>query len=925
MNPKAREEHGDGAPAGANETIPPRKRVLFLDLYARKESFVSNEAFAELGAKLNSTTIEVMCERLVLDDTLAGETFLSAVATLVRTLQPEVVVFARAWDRSLPRSVREALPEAKLVRLTHGVTAAIDDAFDHVLDPLGLMRLFAGDPSPTPATFEPVKAADLRRRAPLLNERIAASRLPPSGNTGRPTISGPSSGCPFLLDARTNPAFSTIALDPLRIQTKGCTYCLDNSGAYVVPKEGDVLSAWLSGLRLIRDTSKTKGRIEVLLTDERPHPFLPALFQALIQEEELGAFEILWKSRADWLIQYKSDIEKAAALAETSGSVLHLYLMGFESFYGPDLELFNKGYGPDVNEAAMEYMRALSDRFPRSFECKRYRSHGIVLFTPWTTPESLLENARSMRRLKFHELRSEAIKTRLRLYPRVPLYELALQQELLTETFQVGRGDRAIEQGYDASVPWKFADARVEAIFQLANALHATDRTLLDCDLIEIATQFVLRFPGIAKTPHLGHLPVRAAIEAWGAPLSFLLSVLGPGGATFDPEIEGILCTDKRAALKESVAGADAEDMAHAYAAMGFAARVVLRHGMKRSSGDHVEGKDHAVVCVARNEEALTQVIALQRQLAPGKTFPAEEAQKNATLHDPVSELGTLMGYPSCCVHAFTGLEDRGDNLENERAPFRRAPHEPLHPLLHRTGALRLLSHHLCSPSCNASIEVAKKLVSRLNEFDSDASTRLKSLLLTPSLFLDYDQFASIKGAWKEGVFELEGVVRTGRTQFEGALGRAHSLTLTPQSVVLHLKSGGEQTLRAMSPLMLVPGEALSPAAKHALGQSKQSGGRGAEKLRKSAVSTSAPPLPSAIKKGLRAAAYVIASIETTPIEHTVLLSGRGERVVVRLRSHTDGTPYTLRKGRWAVDVNAPETLTEPARAAISLLVRALG
>ena len=55
-----------------------------------------------------------------------------------------------------------------------------------------------------------------------------------------------------------------------------------------------------------------------------------------------------------------------------------------------------------------------------------------------------------------------------------------------------------------------------------------------------------------------------------------------------------------------------------------------------------------------------------------------------------VRELGVYMGYPECCVTAFTGMDDRGDNLANERAPFLRSPGAPLHPLLHRTGAVRL-------------------------------------------------------------------------------------------------------------------------------------------------------------------------------------------------------------------------------------------
>ena len=48
------------------------------------------------------------------------------------------------------------------------------------------------------------------------------------------------------------------------------------------------------------------------------------------------------------------------------------------------------------------------------------------------------------------------------------------------------------------------------------------------------------------------------------------------------------------------------------------------------------------------------------------------------------------------------------------------------------------------------------------------------------------------------------------------------------------------------------------------------------------------------------------------------------EQVRVELRPHVEDRPYTIRKGRWAIDVAEATSLSEPAKVAIGALVRAL-
>jgi hypothetical protein len=481
------------------------------------------------------------------------------VGATARASGADFVVVWRAWSEALIDRLREAAGDARLIRLG-SIAAALDDRFDAVVDEEGLLALVSGL-APPPKRSGPLRPGDLRKLA-ATPEGAGA----PSQDAGaRPTLTGPAVGCPFLLDARKNPRFAGLTLDE-RVQTRGCTFCLDNLGTYAMPSEPDVLAAWLGQLRALR-ASRPDTR-EVLLVDERPHPFLPALFAAIEGEPALHGLTLLVKSRVDWLLEFAEHVTRAIELAARSGSVLDLYLVGFESFDAAQLELFNKGVTVDDNLRAIALMRSLGARYPASFAFDRHRAHGIVLFTPWTTPASLLENARVMREVRFHELRTEAIRTRLRLYARTPLHALAASEGLLVDTFAEGRPDRAAEQGYDASVPWRFADARVEAIFQAATGLAARHRDVRDADALELATRLVLAREALASAPESAYAPLVAAVSAHGARASLEVArVLAD--ATF-AALGASQGDAKRASEGRVVEAADAPALVEAAGAMGF-------------------------------------------------------------------------------------------------------------------------------------------------------------------------------------------------------------------------------------------------------------------------------------------------------------------------------------------------------------------
>ncbi|MEI8256994.1 MAG: hypothetical protein WCJ30_15075, partial [Deltaproteobacteria bacterium] len=773
-------------------------------------------------------------------------------------------------------------------------------------------QLLAGDMAPPTAAWHAVLPAELRRRRAAQEptrldvvKSVALPGLEVSDANRRPTISGPASGCPYLLDASKNPVFARLGADPSVVQMRGCTFCLDNTGSFAAPTEAAVIDSWLSQLRRIREASP--GAREVLLTDERPHPYLPGFFRALRDDPSLGPTELLFKSRVDWLLEFADTaLAEAAALAEESHSVLHLYLVGFENFDQFHLDLFNKGVTVADNVAALEKVRELGRRFPRSFEYLRYQAHGVVLFTPWTRPEALLENARVMREIRFHELRTEAIRTRLRLYPRVPLHALAAHDDLLVSTFDAGRPDRAVEQGYDASVPWRFQDARTEAVFQVAGGL-ARSCSLVDADVLEVATRFVMRYPGLANAPDVAVLPVRQALRAFGG--------VGPNGRAeidaaligFDPEIALLASGEKRGCLKENVSREEAPGLCRAYRAMGFAADIVEFHGLDAGEDAHVRGADFAIVAVAADDAALAEVLTAQRAHGAAKSREAVEA------------MGALVGYPPCCVRAFLDQRTRGDNVDNERMPFRRAPGEALHPLLHRVAGVRLLSHHLCSPSCAGSIRIGEAIVRALEAIDPQATARVLQRLARPVLFLDYQRRLELQGSWEGDRFRVDRAHSLGEARHLGLDPSAISaIEVLPASVCFAMRDGSHREIAVSNPLLTSPGAPLAPSALAAIG--------GPISASPTVERGPAPPvLPDAIRPGVRVREYQIVSVNARAGAREVALASALHRFSVRIRTHEPSRACTIRRGTWAIDIDRPEELPESARFALRVLIGALG
>lgn len=877
--------------------LPPR--VALVDCYANNHMFVGDEGFRTLAEQLRIDGADTALLDLVRDDPPPGKA-VDDVLAAVRAAAPAFLIVSRAWNATLVEDLRRAAGgQARLVRHSHGAPSAIDGRFDAVLDIEGIRRLIAGDESVATPSWRRTRR-ELAQPLPVLAPSTAA----------RPSITGPARGCPFLADVRTSPAYRDSGIDYERVQTKGCAFCLDNVGAFAAFPAEVVVDAWLSQLRALR-RERPEVR-EILLTDERPHPYLPALFRAIRDDSALHGLELLIKTRVDWLEEFAdSAVREACDLAAQSGSVLHAYLVGFESFHQPDLDLFNKAVRVADNVRAIETLRALEARHPQSFEFRRLHMHGIIIFHPWTTPASLLDNARAMRAVRFHEVRLYALRTRLRLYTSVPLHALAERQGLLVDHFDDGRVDRAVEQGYDASVPWRFADPRIEAIFRAANRVADAMPELHDADVLEMVTRFVLRWPGFAEAPDLAALPVLHAPFSWGASPADVVAVTGAALAGFDREVEAVASGAKLACLKEAVACEDVEALVRAYAVMGLAAATVSTHDRGGDDGRHGHGDTHAIVAVARDRATLDRVVSHQRAVERGDA-------------DHIAAMGELMGYPRCCVAAFAAQRARGDNLDLERAPLRAHPDHPLMPLVNRFGAVSLLSHMLCAPDCPASLGLARTRMAAAMEIDPEAPPRIASHLATPVLRLDYRQGALVSGAWQDERYVVRSFRPFASANFGVEPGAVRAIRLAGSRVVFELDNGREHIVAATAPVLVQPNLPLAAPVHRALEEAMQQprahpaahGSRGA---------VSVATIATLLTPNTPVGDYVVAGTALDAAgDLRVSLANGGGRLEVRIRPWDPERPALSRRGPWSLDLDNGLAPSEAERKAIGALAMLL-
>ena len=139
-----------------------------------------------------------------------------------------------------------------------------------------------------------------------------------------------------------------------------------------------------------------------------------------------------------------------------------VHASGIESFDSWDLQLFNKGTTTLDGLRAINIYRALATDYPG-----RFWSTGIsyLLFTPWTTAESLHLNVGLIRFLAAET--GNMFQARLRLHPWLPITALAEHDGLLVEEELDPTQTMNRRKLFGIEKPWRFRDGRIRPLCRI--------------------------------------------------------------------------------------------------------------------------------------------------------------------------------------------------------------------------------------------------------------------------------------------------------------------------------------------------------------------------------------------------------------------------------------------------------------------------
>jgi hypothetical protein len=132
------------------------------------------------------------------------------------------------------------------------------------------------------------------------------------------------------------------------------------------------------------------------------------------------------------------------------------------------------------------------------------------------------------------------------------------------------------------------------------------------------------------------------------------------------------------------------------------------------------------------DETAAQRALELERVERHGSGDERESA---------MAELGSVLGYPACCVEAYGAQDDQGETATFERL-LSGGPREGLPPsnnlfLLSQ----QLISHFPCDLACGASAAIGDRALGTLRALDSQAADALLELLAAPVTVWDRVRF----------------------------------------------------------------------------------------------------------------------------------------------------------------------------------------
>jgi hypothetical protein len=258
----------------------------------------------------------------------------------------------------------------------------------------------------------------------------------------------------------------------------GCTFCrrpLPDGRPHRGLPPLDWAVAQLAAVARTHPPSAT-GRLSLRLVGERVVNRVDELAARVAELRLLPAeilpVEFLIDARSDTLVRVRERLGVAAGRLGAAGHTVEVCLIGVESFSARELRRFNKGFGPEVNLAAVRVLRELERDHPGVFGFRKYGGLSTVLYTPWTTLEDVACNLAILRHFDLRRLCGKVLTSRVRLYEELPLAARARRDGLLVASYDDPALDTARRNFYESELPWRFADPRVDRFNRLATRLQ---------------------------------------------------------------------------------------------------------------------------------------------------------------------------------------------------------------------------------------------------------------------------------------------------------------------------------------------------------------------------------------------------------------------------------------------------------------------
>jgi radical SAM superfamily enzyme YgiQ (UPF0313 family) len=444
-------------------------------------------------------------------DEAENDQLLSELAARLHDGGYELLVFQRIWDPGVVQALRSKLEELSdslphFVFIPRKLFGENTDPYeflntqgsvhvlemlarsDKTLDPSTIAGLHYRDASGNFVQAEgeivPDEANVDRWKLRPNFQRISIN--PGAASKGTHFVVYGNPGCPYRKTIYEEDFWKGLEVDPQATNTKGCSFCNINLAEDYRFVKG-IARQVVEQIQHIQQ--QMPGKHEIILLDQDPFPFLPELFSLLL-EENIPPLHLLIQARADLFLLRKEAFETSLESARAGGHGLTPFLIGFENFHQPTLDLYNKGVTVEMNIEVLNFLRSVAERYPDVYDRDRV-SPGFILWHPWVSFGSLRTNIDLIKEVGFDEFRSEMALSKIRLYPDIPFYWKAKEDDLLVENYSDRGLDSASRYGYPEEAPYRFAEPEAQTAYTLLAILCRRFEPIHELKLLELILRWV--------------------------------------------------------------------------------------------------------------------------------------------------------------------------------------------------------------------------------------------------------------------------------------------------------------------------------------------------------------------------------------------------------------------------------------------------